>query len=43
MHFVAVVDAGKHLLHQHGSIFLGELASCDDLVEQFSSFADSRK
>ena len=41
VHLVAVVDAGKHLLHEHCGVLLSELASCDNLVEEFSSLADS--
>ena len=39
---VAVVDAGKDLLHQNGSVSFGELSTLEDLVEQLSSFADPR-
>jgi hypothetical protein len=41
--FVAVVDTREDLLHEDGSIFLSELASCDDFIEEFSSFADPRE
>jgi hypothetical protein len=37
---VAVVDAREHLLHQDSCILLCELPSGDNLVEEFSSFAD---
>jgi hypothetical protein len=40
MVLVAVVHAGKYLLHKDGSIFLCELASGNDLIEEFSSLAD---
>ena len=39
---VAVVDTGQYLLHEDGCVSLGKLASSDDFVEQFSSFADPK-
>ena len=38
--FVTIVNTTKYLLHQYGSIFLSELASGYDLVEELSSLAD---
>jgi len=38
---MAVVDAGKHLLHQDGGITLTELASLQDFVEELTTLADS--
>jgi len=40
--FVTVVNAREHLFHQNGGVTLCELASCDDFVEEFTSFADSK-
>ena len=37
---VAVVDTLENLLHEHGGVLLGELASGDDLVEELSTLAD---
>lgn len=37
---VAVVDARQNLLHEDCSVLLCELASSDDLVEEFSTLAD---
>ena len=39
---VAVVDAGENLLQQDGSVPLGEFAALQNLVEQFTSLADSK-
>ena len=38
---VAVVDALDDLFHEHGGVFLGELPSGDDLIEELSTLADS--
>jgi hypothetical protein len=37
---MAVVDAGKDLLHQDRTVSLGKLAALQDLVEELSSLAD---
>ena len=37
---MTVVDAGKNLLHENSSISLAELASLEDLVEEFTTLAD---
>lgn len=37
---VAVVDTLDNLLHEHGSVLLGELPPGDDLVEELSTLAD---
>jgi len=37
---VAIVDTGQYLLHEDSCISLSELASSDDFIKQFSSFAD---
>ena len=37
---MAVVDASEHLLHEHGSIHLSELASGDNLIEELTTLAD---
>ncbi len=37
---VAVVDARKHLFHEHGGITLGEFSTSQDFVEQLTTFAD---
>ena len=37
---VAIVDTLENLLHEHGGVLLGELASSDDLVEELSTLAD---
>ena len=39
---VAVVDALKNLFHEDGRIFLSEFASGNDLIEQLSTFANSK-
>ena len=39
--FVAVVDALEDLLHEDSSVTLREFSSLKDLVEEFSSLADS--
>ena len=39
--FVAVVDAGKHLLHEHCCVPLAEMLTRQNLVEQFAALADS--
>ena len=38
---VAVVDTLKDLLHENGSVFLGEFASSDDFIEKLTSLAYS--
>jgi len=38
--FVAIVNAWQYLLHKHGGIFLTELSSGNDLVEQLTTLAD---
>ena len=38
---VAVVDAREDLFHEYGSISLGEFATLQDLIEEFTAFADS--
>lgn len=38
---VTVVDALKDLFHENRGIFFSEFASGNDLVEQFTSLADS--
>ncbi len=38
---VAVVDALEDLLHEDSGVLLGELSSCDDLIEQLTSLANS--
>ena len=40
---VAVIDTGEDLLHKDSCVLLSELASCYDLVKEFSSFADPRE
>ena len=40
---VAVVDALEHLLHEGRGILLGKLSTSNDLVEQLTAFADSKK
>jgi predicted DNA-binding protein with PD1-like motif len=37
---MAVVDAGKHLLHQHGRILFAKFPAGQDFVKQLTSFAD---
>ena len=37
---VAVVDARKHLFHEHGGVTLGEFTTSQDFVEQLTTFAD---
>ena len=39
---MAVVDALKNLLHEHGSVTLRELTSLQDLIEELSSLADPK-
>ena len=39
---VAVVNAGKHLLHENGAISLGEFAALENLVEELTSLANSK-
>ena len=39
---VAVVDALKDLFHENGSIFFSEFSSCNDLIKQFTSLANSK-
>jgi hypothetical protein len=40
---VAIVDALEDLLHENRGIFLGEFASCDDLVKELSTLAYPNK
>jgi hypothetical protein len=40
--FMAVVNARKHLLHQHRSIFLAEFSALEDLIEKLTSLAESK-
>ena len=40
MILVAIVNATKYLFQENGSVFLSELASGDDLVEELSSLAN---
>ena len=39
---MAVVDAGKDLLHEDCSVSLAELATLEDLVEELTTLADLR-
>ena len=39
---VAVINAGKNLLHQNGAVSLGELAALEDLIEKLTTLADSK-
>ena len=39
---VAVVNAGKYLLHQNGAISLGEFAALEDFVEELTTLADPK-
>jgi hypothetical protein len=41
MVLVTVVDAREHLFHENSCIFLSELASSDDLIEELTTFAYS--
>ena len=38
---VAVVDAREHLLHEDGSVTLGEFSALQDFIEELSTLADS--
>ena len=38
---VTIVDTLQNLLHENCSVLLSEFSSCDDLIEQLSTFADS--
>ena len=40
---MAVVDAREDLLHEDGGVALAELSTLQDLVEELTALADSRK
>ena len=40
---VAVIYARQNLLYKDGRVFLCELSSCDYLIEELASFADSKR
>jgi hypothetical protein len=42
MVLVAVVDAGQHLFHQDGGVFLCEFSSGNNLVKELTSLADPK-
>ena len=38
---VAVIDTLKNLFHENSGVFLGELSSSDDFIEELTTLADS--
>ena len=39
---VAIVDAGKDLLHENGTVALAEFSTLQNLIEELTAFADPK-